>query len=84
MLGCRLGRRQSGQVLQNILLLGDPQRSLDRRKIMHRLGQGAVHVKHPVPPLGQTQRRTNRHFQSSRTRVRPSWATEATSWPARL
>ena len=28
MLGCRLDRRQSGQVLQNILLLGDPQRSI--------------------------------------------------------
>src|SRR3990167_11434674 len=63
---------------ENVLVQRDFQGALDGFEIMHGHGQGAVHVEHPVAAVLPA------HFQSSRRRVRPSWATEATNWPARL
>lgn len=74
-LGRRLGLGQGGEVQQDVVLLGDVQRSADRREVVHGPGQGAVHVEHPVADVGQP------HAQSSRLRIRPSWLDEATSWP---
>src|SRR3546814_7234720 len=64
--------------MEEVVLLGDCQRTADRGEIVHGDGQGAVHVEHPVTDLGDL------HIQSSRTRISPSCATEATSWPWRL
>ena len=77
-LGRRFVGRQRGQVMEDVVLLGNLQGAADRGEIVHGDGQGAVHVEHPVPYLG------DRHIQSSRTRIRPSCATEATSSPWRL
>ena len=59
-LGRRLGLGQGGEVQQDVVLLGDVQRSADRREVVHGPGQGAVHVEHPVADVGQP------HAQSSR------------------
>src|SRR5690606_35831112 len=77
-LACRFIGRQRGEVMKNVVFQRDIQRTLDRHEVMHGDGQGAVHVEHPVARVLQY------HFQSSRTRIRPSCATEATSSPARL
>ncbi|MNT99552.1 hypothetical protein D3C72_2424270 [compost metagenome] len=59
-LGRGLGGRQSRQVGKDIVRLRNLQRLLDRRKIVHGDGQGAVHVEHPVANLLQA------HCQSLR------------------
>ena len=48
MLGRRLILRQLRQVGEDVVLLGDVQSTLDRRKVVNCQGQGAVHVEHPV------------------------------------
>ncbi|MNO80961.1 hypothetical protein D3C76_721840 [compost metagenome] len=78
MLGRRLILRQCRQVAEDVLFLRDAQGALDRRKVVHGQGQGAVHVEHPVADV------TEPHSQSLRWRIRPSWVVDATSWPARL
>ncbi len=51
MLGRRHLRRQRGEVAENVVLQRNLQRTLDRREVMHRQGQGAVHVEHPMADL---------------------------------
>jgi len=74
-LGRGLLGRQRGQVVKDVVAFGNLQRAADRREVVHGDGQGAVHVEHPVTRTGEV------HIQSSRTRIKPSCATEATSWP---
>ena len=56
----------SAAVMEDVVLRGNLQGAADRGEIVHGDGQGAVHVEHPVPHLGDL------HIQSSRTRIRPS------------
>src|SRR5690606_34542396 len=78
MLGRRLLGRQRRQVGEDVVLLRDAQRLANGGEIMHRHGEGAVHVEHPVAHAAKA------HAQSWRWRIKPSWHDEATNWPARL
>src|SRR5690606_21089739 len=78
MLGGGLVQGQSGQMVEDVLLQRNLQCPANGLEIVDGDSQGAVHVKHPVADLVQF------HVRSSRRRIRPSWATEATNSPARL